>query len=132
MHHLAFMCYGAYMAVGCKTHVWYHFLCSLRHLQRGVGWCTFSFSHVYLPHRSYHRDLGCSKETSCHLHLINETTSKRCKRWLTVIYICIEISVENVNAQKRIIYALSMARKILFRTYRLQIKNIGFFVGSKL
>ena len=76
-----FKCYGAYMAVCCKTPFLCYFLCSLRHLPRGVGWCTFFVSYGYPLHKSYHKVLGCPRETSFHLHLkaITKPTRKEQK-----------------------------------------------------
>ena len=57
------------MLVCCTAHLLYCFLHNLYRPQMEVGWCMFFFSLEYLPHRSYHKDQGHPRETSCHLHL---------------------------------------------------------------
>ncbi len=67
------------MVVCCTARFWCYFLYSLYRFQRGVDWCMFFVFCVYLPHRTCHTDLGCPKETNCHLHLraIMKTTKQR-------------------------------------------------------
>ena len=109
----------AYMAVCCKARFLYYFLCSLRHLQKGVGWCTFFVLYGYPLHKSYHKDLGHPRETSFHLHLkaITKPTRKEQKdgnKSLTVTFISCKRNFhaerKKKTAQNEFIHAIHITR----------------------